>query len=74
MPEIETDLSRIRQLSQAHDDENWEFQSWLKQSAPDNITHIVKVLSEKYLALIDCTQGANCYRDYKRNSRKTSFT
>ena len=29
-PEIETDLPRIQQLSQEHDDENWEFRSWLK--------------------------------------------
>ena len=33
-PEIETDLLRIQQLSQEHDDENWEFRSWLKQNAP----------------------------------------
>ena len=26
----ETDLSRIKQLSQEHDDENWDFRSWLQ--------------------------------------------
>jgi hypothetical protein len=41
-PGMETDLSRIQQLSQEHDDENWEFRSWLKQNAPDNIDGIVK--------------------------------
>ena len=46
-PEIETDLLRIQQLSQEHDDENWEFRSWLKQNAPDNIDGIVKALSQK---------------------------
>jgi hypothetical protein len=30
VPEIATDLLRIQQLSQEHDDENWEFRSWLK--------------------------------------------
>src|SRR5882762_4795910 len=52
-PEIETDLLRIQQLSQEHDDENWEFRSWLKQNAPDNIDGIVKALSQKYFSLID---------------------
>ena len=54
--QIETDLSRIQHLSQEHDDENWEFRSWLKQNAPDNIDGIVQALSQKYFALIDCTQ------------------
>jgi hypothetical protein len=46
--EVETNLSRIQQLSHEHDDENWEFRSWLKQNAPDNIDGIVKALSQKY--------------------------
>jgi len=33
-PESETDLLRIHLLSQEHDDENWEFRSWLKQNPP----------------------------------------
>ncbi len=62
-PEIETDLLRIQQLSQEHDDKNWEFRSWLKQNAPDNIDGIVKALSQKYFSLIDCTQF--CARSIK---------
>src|SRR5882757_1266398 len=61
-PEMETDLLRIQQLSQEHDDENWKFRSWLKQNAPDSIDGIVKALSQKYFSLIDCTQCANCCR------------
>ena len=34
VPKIQIDLSRIQRLSQEHDDENWEFRSWLKQYAP----------------------------------------
>ena len=68
---IETDLSRINQLSQEHDDENWDFRSWLKQNAPDNIDGIVQALSQKYFALIDCKQCANCCRslhaEFKRS-------
>src|SRR5262249_49787026 len=59
---FETDLSRINQLSQEHDDENWDFRSWLKQNAPDNIDGIVHALSQKYFALVDCKQCANCCR------------
>jgi Fe-S-cluster containining protein len=61
-PKIEIDLSRIQQLSAERDDENWEFRSWLKQYAPDDIDGLVKTLSQKYFALIDCTQCANCCR------------
>jgi uncharacterized protein len=71
VPKLEIDLSRIRQLSQEHDDENWEFRSWLKQYAPDDVDGIVKTLSQKYFALIDCTQCANCCRslhvEFKKN-------
>ena len=59
---IEIDLSKIQQLSLERDDENWEFRSWLKQYAPDDIDDFVKALSQKYFALIDCTQCANCCR------------
>jgi hypothetical protein len=69
-PEIETDLLRIQQLSQEHDDENWEFRSWLKQNAPDNIDGIVKALSQKYFSLIDCTQCANCCRSLQTEFKK----
>jgi hypothetical protein len=62
IPKIETDLSRIQQLSHELDDENWEFRSWLKQYAPDDIDDLVKALSQKYFSLIDCTQCANCCR------------
>ena len=61
-PGIEIELSRIRQLSQEHDEENWEFRSWLKQNAPDNIDGVVKALSQRYFAFIDCRLCANCCR------------
>jgi Fe-S-cluster containining protein len=72
-PEIETDLLRIQQLSQEHDDENWEFRSWLKQNAPDNIDGIVKALSQKYFSLIDCTQCANCCRSLQTEFKKSEL-
>src|SRR6516164_493535 len=70
---IETDLSRINQLSQEHDDENWEFRSWLKQNAPDNIDGIVQSLSQKYFTLIDCTQCANCCRSLQTEFNKSEL-
>jgi uncharacterized protein len=72
-PNIAIDLSRIQQLSQAHDDENWEFRSWLKQYAPDDIDGLVKTLSRKYFALIDCTLR-ELLPIIASNSRKVSFT
>jgi hypothetical protein len=70
VPKIEVDLSRIKQLSQEHDDENWEFRSWLKQYAPDDIDGLVKTLSQKYFSLIDCTQCANCCRSLQVKFKK----
>jgi hypothetical protein len=49
VPSMETDLSRINQLSQAHDDENWDFRSWLKQNEVENIAAIVHALSPEIL-------------------------
>jgi len=72
-PEIETDLLRIQQLAQEHDDQNWEFRSWLKQNAPDNIDGMVTALSQKYFALIDCTQCANCCRSLKTEFEKSEL-
>jgi Fe-S-cluster containining protein len=72
-PQIETDLSRIRELSQEHDDENWDFRSWLKQNAPNNIDDVVKALSQKYFALIDCTQCANCCRSLQTEFKKSEL-
>lgn len=72
-PGIETELSRIRQLSQEHDDENWEFRSWLKQNAPDNIDGVVKALSQRYFALIDCRLCANCCRSLPVEFKKSEL-
>ena len=73
VPKIEIDLSRIQQLSQEHDDENWEFRSWLKQYAPDDIDGVVKALSQKYFGLIDCTQCANCCRSLQMEFKKSEL-
>src|SRR5258708_39993597 len=59
VPKIEIDLSRIQQLSQEHDNENWEFRSWLKQYAPDDIDGLVKTLSQKNLGPHHRNQGGN---------------
>ena len=73
VPTIEIDLSRIQQLSQEHDEANWEFRSWLKQYAPDDIDRLVKTLSQKYFALIDCTQCANCCRSLHVQFKKSEL-
>jgi uncharacterized protein len=73
VPKIEIDLSKIQQLSHERDDENREFRSWLKQFAPDNIDDIVKTLSQKYFALIDCTQCANCCRSLQLELKRSEL-
>lgn len=73
VPSLETDLSRINQLSQEHDDENWDFRSWLKQNEVENIDAIVHALSQKYFALIDCKECANCCRSLHSEFEKSEL-
>ena len=73
VPKIEIDLSRIQQISREHDGENWEFRSWLKQYAPGDIDGLVRTLSQKYFALIDCTQCANCCRSLQVEFKKSEL-
>src|SRR5437016_12608349 len=72
-PEMETDLSRIQRISHEQEDENWEFRSWLRQEEPDGLDNIVKALSQKYFALIDCTQCANCCRSLQTEFKKSEL-
>ena len=55
-------LQRIEVLSAENEIENCDFRAWLKNYAPDDIDDIVKALSQKYFALIDCKECANCCR------------
>jgi Fe-S-cluster containining protein len=73
LPKIEIDLSKIQQLSHERDEENWEFRSWLKQYAPDDIDVLVKSLSRKYFTLIDCTECGNCCRSLHVEFKKSEL-
>src|ERR1700746_884260 len=53
-------LQRIKVLSEVNEIENSG--TWLKNYAPDDIDHVVKALSQKYFALIDCKECGNCCR------------
>ncbi len=55
-------LQRIEVLSEENEIENCDFRAWLKNYAPDDIDHVVKALSQKYFALIDCKECGNCCR------------
>jgi Fe-S-cluster containining protein len=55
-------LQRIKVLSEENLIENCDFRAWLKNYAPDDIDDVVKALSQKYFALIDCKECANCCR------------
>jgi Fe-S-cluster containining protein len=56
-------LQRIKVLSQENETENYDFRAWLKNYAPGGIDDVVKALSQKYFALIDCKECANCCRE-----------
>jgi uncharacterized protein len=53
---------RIKVLSEWNEIENYDFRAWLKNYAPDDIDDVVKALSQKYFALIDCKECANYCR------------
>jgi Fe-S-cluster containining protein len=55
-------LQRIKVLSEENEIENYDFRAWLKNCAPDDIDDVVKALSQKYFALIDCKECGNCCR------------
>ena len=75
VPKMEIDLATIRKLAEDRDDENWDFRCWLKYHDPDGIDDLVKDLSRKYFALIDCTQCGNCCRsmhvEFEKNELHT---
>jgi uncharacterized protein len=56
-------LKRIKALCEGNEIENYDFRAWLKNFAPDDIDDVVKALSQKYFALIDCKECANCCRE-----------
>jgi len=45
-------LDKIKIESKGNERTNWEFRSWLKFNAPDNIDKIVSQLSQEYSAQI----------------------
>ena len=58
---IETDLKKIKRLAEKHDDQNWDFRTFLKgYDAPDDLDAIVHDLYRRVSAAIDCTKCANC--------------
>lgn len=59
---IETDLNKIRRLSEDNEDGNWEFRSFLKayEWQVDDLDAVVHDLYRRVSAAIDCTKCANC--------------
>jgi Fe-S-cluster containining protein len=55
-------LQGIEVLSERNEIENYGFRAWLKNYAPDDIDDVVRALSQKYFAVIDCKECANCCR------------
>jgi len=62
MGTLETDLKRIRKLSEEREDENWKFRSFLKfcDHPPEKIDRVVHETCREVSAKIDCTRCGNC--------------
>jgi len=59
---METDLNRIKQLSEKKEDENWQFRAFLKKSdmSLNRMDRIVHRLYEQVSSQIDCKSCSNC--------------
>ena len=62
---LETDLNKIKKLSEKNDRENWNFRSFLKgyDAAIEEMDAIVHELYQKISSEIDCTLCANCCKE-----------
>ncbi|MDX9976118.1 MAG: YkgJ family cysteine cluster protein, partial [FCB group bacterium] len=57
---METNLERIKRLSEERDEENWRFRTFLKGRDEDEVDAQVHRLYEEVAAAIDCTACGNC--------------
>lgn len=64
---IETDLSKIRQLAEENEEENWEFRSFLKSTdyLTEEIDRVVHKLYQQVSSKVDCTKCGNCCKIVK---------
>ena len=76
---METDLSRIKCLSEKKEDENWGFRDFLKgfDMPLKKMDRIVHRLYKQISSQIDCTKCANCCREiqiglYKKDTENFS--
>ncbi len=64
---METDLSKISELSSLKEKENQEFRLFLKGYDHYKVDEIVHKLNQKYLSEYDCTDCANCCKRLSPN-------
>ena len=62
---METDVKKIKKLSEEKEDENWDFRSFLKMGriSSRRVDSIVHRLYEEISSQIDCKACANCCKD-----------
>ncbi len=62
---METDISKIKELAEEKDDENWDFRAFLKTCdiGSRKMDKIVHRLYQKVSSEIDCTTCTNCCKD-----------
>ena len=63
--ELETDIKKIKKLAARHNDENWEFRSFLKASpmGSKKLDSVFHRHCEEVTTGIDCTKCGNCCRE-----------
>ena len=57
---METDLIKIKNISEEREDENWHFRTFLKGYDIKHLDSIVHELSKHVSEAIDCTACGNC--------------
>ncbi|ODS35100.1 MAG: hypothetical protein A7316_04410 [Candidatus Altiarchaeales archaeon WOR_SM1_86-2] len=64
---METDIDKIKELSNEKEDENWEYRSFLKgcDISEEDIDSIVHKLYVQMSSEIDCKKCANCCREVR---------
>jgi len=74
MKQIETDLSKIKQLATVRENENIRFRSFLKSKDGDKVDSIVHRLHKDIAAQIDCTLCGNCCCQLKPKLHEKDIT
>jgi len=60
---METDLQKIKEVSEKKHDENWRFRTFLKGCSDEHIDTLVHQFYQEVSSNVDCTTCANCCKE-----------